>query len=126
MSEHTDTERDAELIAQLDEASLQLLFPERFAGPFEVTVVHPPLAGEAAAAAARLAGDALTEVDGGAADGGRRMQARFELDAVERLHEYYGLLEANLAAETVEILVGGRPVPMVRELWLPLLWLLRS
>jgi len=126
MSEHTDSERDAELIAQLDQESLRLLFPERFAGPFEVTVLHPPLTGEAAEMAARLAGDSLTEADAHAADGSPRMQARFELDAIERLHEYYGLLEANFAVEAVEILIGGRPVPMVRELWLPLLWLLRS
>ena len=126
MSEHTDTERDAELMAKLDPESLRLLFPERYAGPFEVSLLHPPLEGDAASRAAELAGDGLSDSAEPDLDGSPRMQATFGLDAVERLHAYYGLLEDTLGVESVEVLLDGRRVPMVRELWLPLLWLLRS
>lgn len=126
MSEHTDTERDAALLASLDEDSLRLLFPERFAGPLEVTLLHPPLAGAAATRAGELAGDRISEAAECAPDGSALMQARFRLDAVEKLHAYYSLLEETFGVERVEILLDGRRVPMVRELWLPLLWTLRS
>lgn len=126
MSEHTDTERDAALLTSLDEDSLRLLFPERFAGPLEVTLLHPPLDGETAARGAELVGDGLSEAGERALDGSPRMQARFHLDSVERLHAYYALLEETFGVERVEILLDGRRVPMVRELWLPLLWMLRS
>jgi hypothetical protein len=125
MSEHTDTERDAELLAKLDADSLRLLFPERFSGPFEVGLLHPPFEGDAATRAAELAGERLSEGEPGI-DGSPRVLARFELDAVEDLHAYYGLLQEVFGVDDVEVLLDGRRVPMVRELWLPLLWLLRS
>lgn len=126
MSEHSDTERDAALLANLDADSLRLLFPERFAGPLQITLLHPPLTGAQAERAAELAPAGPSEAAERAPDGSALMQASFGLESVEQLHAYYALLEQSFGVERVEVLLDGRRVPMVRELWLPLLWLLRS
>lgn len=119
MSEHTDTDRDQQLLASLDPATAKLLFPERFAEPIEVTLVCPPLDPETATALGELAGDAHVGID---ADGGRRLT--FTLAQLESLHETYLLLEQESFA--FEVLLDGKQVPMVRELWLPLMWGLLS
>lgn len=119
MSEHTDTDRDEQLLASLDPATAKLLFPERFVEPIEVTLVCPPVAPETGAALGKLAGDARVSVDPA---GGRRLT--FTLAQLESLHETYLLLEQESAA--FEVLIDGKQVPMVRELWLPLMWGLLS
>ena len=126
MSEHTDTERDAELFASLDDDSLRMLFPERFAGALTVTLVHPPLDEAAAAKAGELAGEAEVSAAEPAIGGAPRVQRTFEMARIEPLHDYYALLQETFAVEEIDILLDGQRVPMVRELWLPLLWLLRS
>lgn len=127
MSQPQNAERDARLMAQLDDATARLLFPERFAEPLTVTLVHPPLQGAAAAEAAALAGRHLQFAADRQRPGNPQVQrATFTLDRAQALHDYYALLEAQLAGDQVEVLIGGKRVPMVLELWLPLLWLLRS
>lgn len=127
MSQSKIAERDARLMQNLDEATARLLFPERFDEPLQVTLEHPPLQGEAAVHAARIAGEGLrTRADPRHPDAPPRQQASFTLARVQQLHEYYALLEAALPPAEVDVLLSGKPVPMVRELWLPLLWLLRS
>jgi hypothetical protein len=126
MSEHTDTERDAELFASLDDDSLRMLFPERFAGPLTVTLVHPPLDDATAARANELAGKAESTAAEPAVGGAARVQRSFEVARVEALHDYYTLIESTFGVDRIDILLDGQRVPMVRELWLPLLWLLRS
>lgn len=121
MSEHTDTKRDQELLAQLDEETARLLFPERFAGPLEITLIHPPLQGKAAKRARQLASGNPVEVD---EDGTEHVT--FTLRQLETLYEMYALLEANVDAGALRVLINGKQLPMVRELWLPLLWCLRS
>lgn len=127
MSQPQNAERDARLMAQLDDATARLLFPERFAEPLTVTLVHPPMHGDAAAQAAALAGEHLQPATDPQRPGSPQVQrASFTLDRAQALHDYYAILQAQLGSDDVDVLIGGKRVPMVLELWLPLLWLLRS
>lgn len=119
MSQATDPARDAKLLAQLDEATSRLLFPERFTEPLRITLVYAPLPDDAAAEAAQLAADAEHTVD---PDGDHRVT--YTLADLEPLHTMYALLERH--GVELRILLDGKKVPMVRELWLPLLWTLRA
>lgn len=128
MAKHTDPERDQELLANLDETTLRLLFPERFQEPVTLTFVFDPLTGEAGERAAELLAEGTVERSPdpdhpGAAEVWRVM---FGLGQIEFAHELFELLSAERTPEQVEILLCGRRVPMARELWLPLLWNLRA
>lgn len=127
MSQPQNAERDARLLQSLDEATVRLLFPERFDEPLQVTLVHPQLSGTQAQLAAQLAGGSgRLEVDAQRPDSPPVQRVSFTLDRVQQLHDYYAILEGAVPAAEVEVLLSGKRVPMVRELWLPLLWLLRS
>ncbi len=122
MSTRPDPERDARLLAQLDEETARLLFPERFSGPIEISLLFPPLEGEAAGEAAeslRAAASSETSADG-------RTHATFELGAIEALHTLYGIIDRHVPPASVDILLDGKKLPLTRELWLPLLWNLRA
>ena len=45
---------------------------------------------------------------------------------IEEFHELYHLAEEAIGADSVEVLLNGREVPLTRELWLPLFWTLRK
>ena len=125
MARHQDESRDAPLFDSLDEETQRLLFPERFDDPATVTLIYRQLEGEAAERAAALesAAAALEHVP---ATDGEATRATFGLEHLDPLHELYTLLQEEPEAGTVEVLVDGKAVPMVRELWLPLLWCLRA
>lgn len=128
MAKHTDPERDQELLAHLDEETLRLLFPERFREPLTITFVYEPLAGAAAKRAAALAGaGTVSRLPDATRPGTPEVErVTFGLRAIEAAHDLFELLAAERSPEQVEILLSGRRVPMVRELWLPLLWNLRA
>ena len=52
-----------------------------------------------------------------------RHRARFYPDDVDALHALYGLVGGR---DDCQVLIDDRPVPFARELWLPLIWLLRT
>ena len=105
-----------------------LLYPEHTAGPLTVTLVYPEIAGAARDQAAELESDATqhsvdeTMVSGGAV----RHRTTFTMQQVEQLHQLYHLLETTIGVGEVDILLSGIRLPMARELWLPLIWTLRS
>ena len=129
MSRTVDKERDDRLMAALEEETARLLYPERFVEPARVTLVFPLLDGDSATAAAEFL-EAAESVDD-ATDPTRpgdppRRRATYRLADVEALHGLYAVLEAAVDPADMEILIGARRLPLVRELWLPLLWSLRS
>ncbi len=115
LSEHHSPEELAELDPELRAA----LFGARPL-PFSITVVFPPFEGDHYATAVELAR---------ASDGYREIKhrekhqhrARFSSAAATQIRELYELV---YDVDGCEVLVDDRPVPYVRELWLPLMWLL--
>lgn len=128
MAKDTDKQRDSALFEHLDEATLRLLYPERFDEPFTVTFVYEPLKGEAANRALELVSEGEVEREADPARPGAPTVDRvtFGLEAVESMHALLGLLDEERGPDEVQILVSGKRVPLVRELWLPLLWTLRG
>lgn len=128
MAKDTDKQRDSALFAELDEATLRLLYPERFATPFTVTFVYEPLTGAAANRALELLvkGEVERTPDPSRPGAPPVDRVSFGLEQVEEMHTLLELLDEHRGPDEVEILVSGRAVPMVRELWLPLLWNLRA
>lgn len=128
MAKHTDPQRDRELLEHLDEDTLRLLFPERFQAPVRVTFVYAPLGGEQAAAAQAALANATVERGPAAEQPGSPVveRASFDLAHVEQAHALFELLSSARPPEEVEVLIDGKRLPMVRELWLPLLWNLRD
>lgn len=128
MAKDIDKRRDAALFADLDEATLRLLYPERFDDPFTVTFVYEPLTGEAANRALELmlAGTVERAPDPSRPGSPPVDRVTFDLTAIESMHALLELLDEQRGPDEVEILVSGRRVPLVRELWLPLLWNLRA
>ena len=130
MSAPTERERDEELLAQLDEGTARLLFPEKFAAEaLRVSLLCPPLQDDLAAAAEEYLAAAVeveTVDDPAAVGDGRRLRATFELSGVEELHGLFTLLDEEYGPNDLEVLVDGHRLPLVRELWLPLLWALRD
>lgn len=118
---------DAALFATLPPELARALYPEQSAEPFRITVVYPQPAGETANAAAKLAQGAVAhEVDAPEAAGeAPQHRTTFSLQQVEEFHELYHLIGSAEGAGEVELLLNGKPVPLARELWLPLLWTLR-
>ena len=124
-----EQERDQQLFEALDPDTARVLFPERFAGQVEVTLVYPPLQGDAAAEAETLAAAAAghTAVNDPTRPGNPEVhRTSFTLGELEELHSLYSLLERHADPGDVEILIDGAALPLVRELWLPLLWSLRA
>jgi hypothetical protein len=118
-------EEDAALFETLTPELARLLYPEQVATPFRVTMVYPELRGGAATAGSRIEATAersesVTETD----DPQRR--TTFSLAQIEEFHELYHLVEASFGSAEIELLLNDRPVPLARELWLPLIWTLRK
>ena len=119
MTPSTNPARDARLLAELDDETTRLLFPERFTEPLRVTLVYPTLDEANNAKAKKLLRDAEHSVD----EHGDH-HATFTLAQLEPLHAMYALLEQQ--SVQLRVLLDDKTVPMVRELWLPLLWTLRA
>ena len=107
----------------------RLLYPDQSTEPFRVTVLYPELDRDAARAAERLEAAAVehTTIKGRDAAGrGPLRRTTFSLAQVEEFHELYHLIERSIGAAALELLVNDRPLPLARELWLPLIWALRK
>jgi hypothetical protein len=122
------SKEDAALLASLPPEVAALLYPEHVAGPLTVTLVYPELDGPARAEAAELESDATEHVVEEPTLPGKatRHRTTFTMRQVEQLHQLYHLLETTIGVSEVGILLSGRRLPMARELWLPLIWTLRS
>jgi hypothetical protein len=107
-----------EELAALDPDLQEALFGKR-PGPFSITLVFPHLdvpGFEPALTMARAAAE-FREIGSGAS---RRYRARFystDALALRSLFQIVGVADAT------EVLIDDRPVPVARELWLPLVWL---
>jgi len=122
------SEEDAALLASLTPEMAALLYPEHTAGPFTVTLVYPELEQPARGEASNLEATAAdhTVVDAGVPGRTGRHHTTFTLQQVEQLHQLYHLLETTIGVDKVDIQLSGRRLPLARELWLPLVWTLRS
>lgn len=105
-----------------------LLYPEQTAGPLTVTLIYPELEQPARPAASELETAAADHkaVDAAMPGETARHHTTFTLQQVEQLHQLYHLLETTIGVDEVDILLSGRRLPLARELWLPLVWTLRS
>ena len=122
------SKEDAALLASLTPEMATLLYPEHTAGPLTVTLVYPELDPPARPAASELETAAAEHAVVEAVVSGEPAQHRttFTLQQVEQLHELYHLLETTIGVDKVDVLLSGRRLPLARELWLPLVWTLRS
>ena len=122
------SKEDAALLATLPPDMAALLYPEHAAGPLTVTLVYPEADASARARATELESAATehTVADSSTPGGAIRHRTTFTMRQVEQLHQLYHLLETTIGVTEVDILLNGRRVPMARELWLPLIWTLRS
>ncbi len=105
----------------------RLLYPERNVDPLTVTLVYPELEGLPSSEAAGLEAAATSHsvVDSPAPGQSAAHETTFTLQQVEEFHRLYDLVENAVGADNVKVLLNGRTVPLVRELWLPLIWTLR-
>lgn len=130
MRERTEREPDEELLEQLDERTARLLFPEKLApDTVHVTLLCPSPEGDVARAAEEYlaaASEVASVDDPAVTDDSKRLRATFELSRVEELHGLFSLLDEHFDPADLEILVDDQRLPLVRELWLPLLWTLRD
>ena len=116
------------MLETLPEELARALFPERHDGPFTITVTYPELGDDLVGVATQIEGRATehsieeSSVEGQPA----RHSTMFTLQQLEELHELYHLVEKAVGADRLEVLLNGRPVPLTRELWLPLIWELRK
>lgn len=107
---------------------IRLLYPDQLGGPVEVRLTYPEVETDEADRARELEAAALKlAVDEPRRPGDRPLhRVTFTLRELEELHELYHLVERAAGSDRVEIEVNGHELPLVRELWLPLLWTLRS
>lgn len=112
--------RDEDLLARLDPELARQLFPERFPEPLRISLEFPTPDADVAAELEESLQAAGRQDDGG------RTTATFTLRDVEALHAAFTLLDQRFGSAEVEVRINGKDVPMARELWLPLLWSLRS
>ena len=109
-----------EELAALDPDLAEALF-EQAERPFSVTLSFPPFESDDYERAVELA-KASAEYRSVGEGTSLRHRARFYPTDVDALHALYTLVGS---ADDCEVLIDDRPVPFARELWLPLLWLLR-
>ena len=117
----------AELQERLTEEELAALDPdleEMLFGAtersFSLTISFAPFEGDDYARALELAKASAEYRSVGKGDK-LRHRARFYPTDVEGLHALYTLVGAR---KDCDVLIDDRPMPFVRELWLPLIWLL--
>jgi hypothetical protein len=122
------SKEDAALLASLTPEMAALLYPEHTAGPLTVTLIYPELDQPARPAASEIETAAADHeaVDAVVPGETARHRTTFTLQQVEQLHQLYHLLETTIGVDKVDILLSGRRLPLARELWLPLVWTLRS
>jgi hypothetical protein len=109
----------ADEMAALDPDLQEALFgaPQR---PFSISLVFPRLdipEFDRALALARASAE-FRETGSGA---GHRYRARFWTGDAGRLRDLFQIVGSS---HLTQVLIDDRPVPLARELWLPLLWLL--
>jgi hypothetical protein len=108
-----------EELAALDPDLHATLFGRRDL-PFSITLVFPDFEGpdfERAVAVARASAEYRATGEGDA----RRHRARFFPGSALQLRNLFELVGARPGCE---VLVDDRPIPLARELWLPLIWFL--
>ncbi len=89
-------------------------------GPFSITLVFPPFAGDDHARAVELARAAREYRQVGQGDQ-MRHRATFQSSDAVALRDLFAIVGG---LDACEVLIDGRPVPHARELWLPLVWFL--
>ncbi len=116
------------MLETLPEELARALFPERDDGPFTITVTYPDLGDDAADAATQIEGKASAHsIEESSVEGQpARRSTTFTLRQLEEFHELYHLVERAVGADRLEVLLNDRPIPLTRELWLPLIWELRK
>ncbi len=112
-------EPTAEELAALDPDLHAALFGPRTL-PFSITLVFGPFEGPDYARAVGMATQA-TEYRTSGSDHALRHRARFFPGEALRMRDLFEVIGAQ---PSCEILVDDRPVPLARELWLPLVWFL--
>lgn len=112
-------EPSAEELAALDPDLHEALFGAP-PGPFSITLVFPPFAGDDYGRAVALARGAREYREVGR-DKSLRHRATFHSTDAVALRDLFALVGR---LDATEVLVDGRPVPHARELWLPLVWFL--
>ena len=122
------SKEDADLLETLTPDLARLLYPDQSTDPFTITAVYPELGGDAAESAGKLEASATghTVVEADAEGQASLHHTTFSLEQIEEFHELYHLAEKAIGADRLEVLLNGRAVPLTRELWLPLIWTLRS
>ncbi len=115
-------ERREEDISHLDPQMVEILYPERHARDFSLTVVFGPSADPKYAEAVSLAERALRYRREGQ-DRWLRHYASYTVNEVEELHRLFGYVGES---PSCEILVNDKKVPYARELWLPFFWFFRK
>ena len=118
---------EEELLDGLDEKSLRLLFPGRFHERTRITLMYAPLEGDekelenehtASAESFEVTTDARDVNDE------PRHQATYTLDQIEPLFQLFTLVRSD-PDRAIDVRIDGHRLPLVMELWLPLLWSLR-
>lgn len=109
-----------EELAAMDPDLAEALF-EQAERPFSITLSFAPFEGHDYEEAVELA-KASAEYRSVGKGTSFRHRARFYPPEVDALHALYSLVGAS---DDCDVLIDDRPVPFARELWLPLLWLLR-
>jgi len=117
LAEHPTDEE----MAALDPDLAEMLFGRK-KRPFSITLSFAPFEGEDCARAVEMAKASAEYRSVGEGDR-LRHRARFYPDDVDALHALYGLVGGR---DDCQVLIDDRPVPFARELWLPLIWLLRT
>ena len=109
-----------EEMAAMDPDLAEMLF-ERPKQSFSITISFAPFEGDDYARALDLA-KASAEYRSVGKGKQLRHRARFYPADVDGLHALYNLVGAM---DHCDVLIDDRPMPFARELWLPLIWLLR-
>ena len=122
--------KDDELLENLDPETARLIFPQRFPHePVRIMLLYPPLEGEAAERERELAQQASefeVTTDPRDVNDEPRHRVVFSLEQLDALHDLWTLLDSELEPGKLDIQLNGRRIPLLRDLWLPLLWGLRA
>jgi len=122
VSDSRNTQRDQQLLEQLDPETARMLFPEKFPQPLRVTLRYPPLD----EATANAAAEALARAESREETPAGQSTATFTPNEANALHDLFALVDGRFGSAAVEVRINDQILPMARELWLPLFWSLRS
>jgi hypothetical protein len=109
----------SEELAAIDPELQEALFgaPQR---PFSISLVFPKLDLPDFDRALALARESAEFRETGAGER-HRYRARFRSSDARKLRDLFQIVGPS---DLTEVLIDDRPVPLARELWLPLVWLL--